>query len=161
MCRSVGVGSWRDRSVLAKEGQPHGRTDRSSRPAGALPRAERANALLKRTGKALERITLDPWRIGAITTAALVLLQLQKPKRAGLKDKADANGPRPLGVHPGGHGLRRRHGELVALDDVREPFGLRHWDFIAVRELDDLRHFYFAALSQADYRPKELFESGR
>jgi hypothetical protein len=83
------VGSWRDRSVAAEERHPHGRTDRSSRPARALPRAERANALLKRTGKALERITLDPWRIGAITTAALVLLQLQKPKRAGLKDKAD------------------------------------------------------------------------
>jgi hypothetical protein len=83
------VGSWRDRSVLAKERQPHGRTDRSSRPARALPRAERANALLKRTGKALERITLDPGRIGAITTAALVLLQLWEPKRAGLKDRAD------------------------------------------------------------------------
>jgi hypothetical protein len=83
------VGSWRDRSVLAKERQPHGRTDRSSRPARALPRAERANALLKRTGKALERITLDPGRIGAITTAALVLLQLQEPKHAGLKDRAD------------------------------------------------------------------------
>jgi hypothetical protein len=68
---------------------------------------------------------------------------------------------RPPGSHLGGPGLRRRNGELVALDDVREPFGLRHWDFIAVRELDDLRHFCFAALSQADYRPKELFESGR
>jgi hypothetical protein len=68
---------------------------------------------------------------------------------------------RPLGSHLGGPGLRRRHGELVALDDVREPFGLRHWDFVAVRELDDLRHFCFAALGQADYRPKELFESGR
>ena len=43
--------------------------------------AERANALLKRTWKALERITLDPWRIGAITTAALVLLHLQRPAR--------------------------------------------------------------------------------
>ena len=43
--------------------------------------AERANALLKRTWKALERITLDPWRIGAITAAALVLLKLQKPTR--------------------------------------------------------------------------------
>ena len=37
----------------------------------------------------LERITLDPGRIGAITTAALVLLQLQEPKHAGLKDRAD------------------------------------------------------------------------
>jgi len=43
--------------------------------------AERANALLKRTWKALERITLDPWRIGQITAAALVLLELQKPAR--------------------------------------------------------------------------------
>lgn len=43
--------------------------------------AERANALLKRTWKALERITLDPWRIGAITAAALVLLHLQRPIR--------------------------------------------------------------------------------
>jgi hypothetical protein len=41
--------------------------------------AERANALLKRTWKALERITLDPWRTGPITAAALVLLHLQKP----------------------------------------------------------------------------------
>jgi DDE superfamily endonuclease len=43
--------------------------------------AERANALLKSTWQALRRITLNPWRIGAITTAALVLLNLQKPTR--------------------------------------------------------------------------------
>jgi hypothetical protein len=43
--------------------------------------AERANALLKRTWKALERVTLDPWRIGAIVAAALVLLHLQRPTR--------------------------------------------------------------------------------
>jgi hypothetical protein len=43
--------------------------------------AERANALLKRTWKALERVTLDPWRIGAIISAALVLLHLQRPTR--------------------------------------------------------------------------------
>jgi hypothetical protein len=43
--------------------------------------AERANALLKRSWKALERVTLDPWRIGAITAAALVLLHLQRPVR--------------------------------------------------------------------------------
>jgi hypothetical protein len=43
--------------------------------------AERANSLLKNTWRALRRITLDPWRIGPITTAALVLLQLQKPSR--------------------------------------------------------------------------------
>jgi hypothetical protein len=43
--------------------------------------AERANALLKRTWKALERVTLDPWRISAIAAAALVLLHLQRPTR--------------------------------------------------------------------------------
>lgn len=43
--------------------------------------AERGNALLKRTWKALERVTIDPWRIGAITAAALVLLHLQRPTR--------------------------------------------------------------------------------
>lgn len=43
--------------------------------------AERANALLKRTWKALERITLDPSRITAIIAAALVLLHLQRPAR--------------------------------------------------------------------------------
>jgi hypothetical protein len=43
--------------------------------------AERANALLKSTWRALRRVTLDPWRIGAITAAALVLLHLQKPAR--------------------------------------------------------------------------------
>ena len=41
--------------------------------------AERANALLKRTWKALERITLDPNRISEIIAAALVLLHLQRP----------------------------------------------------------------------------------
>ncbi len=41
--------------------------------------AERANALLKRTWKTLERITLDPERITAIIAAALVLLHLQRP----------------------------------------------------------------------------------
>jgi hypothetical protein len=48
---------------------------------GLRARAERANALLKRTWQALERITLNPWRIGAITRAALVLLHLQRPAR--------------------------------------------------------------------------------
>ena len=42
--------------------------------------AERANALLK-NWNALRRVTLCPWRIGAITAAALVLLQLQAPAR--------------------------------------------------------------------------------
>jgi hypothetical protein len=36
--------------------------------------AERGNSLLKTTFKALRRVSLCPWRIGAITTAALVLL---------------------------------------------------------------------------------------
>jgi len=41
--------------------------------------AERANALLKTRWKVLQRISLCPWRIGAITAAALVLLHLQAP----------------------------------------------------------------------------------
>ena len=36
--------------------------------------AERGNTLLKTTFKALRRVSLCPWRIGAITAAALVLL---------------------------------------------------------------------------------------
>jgi hypothetical protein len=36
--------------------------------------AERGNFLLKTTFKALRRVSLCPWRIGAITAAALVLL---------------------------------------------------------------------------------------
>lgn len=39
--------------------------------------AERANSLLKTTCKALRRVSLDPWRIGVITLAALVLLLLE------------------------------------------------------------------------------------
>jgi hypothetical protein len=39
--------------------------------------AERGNSLLKTTLKALRRVGLCPWRIGAITAAALVLLHQQ------------------------------------------------------------------------------------
>jgi DDE superfamily endonuclease len=39
--------------------------------------AERGNSLLKTTFKALRRVTLCPWRIGAITAAALVLLHTE------------------------------------------------------------------------------------
>jgi hypothetical protein len=39
--------------------------------------AEHANSLLKTALKALRRVSLDPWRIGAITRAALVLLRLK------------------------------------------------------------------------------------
>jgi DDE superfamily endonuclease len=39
--------------------------------------AERGHALLKTTFKALRRVSLCPWRIGAITAAALVLLHHQ------------------------------------------------------------------------------------
>lgn len=40
--------------------------------------AERANALLKSTFKALRRVTVCPWRIGNIVAAALVLLTMQR-----------------------------------------------------------------------------------
>ena len=39
--------------------------------------AERGNSLLKATFKALQRVSLCPWRIGAITAAALVLLHTE------------------------------------------------------------------------------------
>src|ERR687884_517121 len=39
--------------------------------------AERGNSLLKTTFKALRRVSLCPWRIGAIVAAALVLLHQQ------------------------------------------------------------------------------------
>ncbi len=41
--------------------------------AAARAPAERGNSLLKTTFKALRRVSLCPWRIGAITAAALVL----------------------------------------------------------------------------------------
>ncbi len=43
--------------------------------------AERGNALLKQTWKALRHVTLDPRRITAISAAALVLLHLQRGTR--------------------------------------------------------------------------------
>jgi hypothetical protein len=42
---------------------------------------ERANSLLKTTFKALRHVSLCPWRIGAITKAALVLLHLEHDRR--------------------------------------------------------------------------------
>ena len=39
--------------------------------------AERGNSLLKTTFKALRRVGLCPWRIGAITAAALILLHTE------------------------------------------------------------------------------------
>jgi hypothetical protein len=45
-----------------KDNPTAGQTAAHALPA-FYPALERANALLKRTGKALERITLDPWRI--------------------------------------------------------------------------------------------------
>lgn len=43
--------------------------------------AERANALLKQTWRALQKVSLAPDRIGDITAAALVLLHLQRGHR--------------------------------------------------------------------------------
>jgi hypothetical protein len=45
--------------------------------------AERANSLLKTTFKALRRVSLCPWRIGAIIAAALVLLHREPPSVTG------------------------------------------------------------------------------
>src|SRR5512142_555664 len=49
----------------------------NARHAATRALAERGNALLKTTFKALRRVSLCPWRIGAITAAALVLLHHQ------------------------------------------------------------------------------------
>lgn len=53
---------------------------------------ERANALLETTFKALRRISLDPWRIGDITRAALVILHTEHqpphPETTTLRGKA-------------------------------------------------------------------------
>ena len=46
-------------------------------PAATRAPAERGNSLLKTTFKALRRVSLCPWRIGAITAAAVVLLHHQ------------------------------------------------------------------------------------
>ncbi|MEK8225030.1 transposase family protein [Oerskovia sp. M15] len=43
--------------------------------------AERGNALIKNTWRALRLVTLDPNRLTQITTAALVLLHLQRGSR--------------------------------------------------------------------------------
>lgn len=59
----------------------HDNRTRNAMINGLRAPAERANALLRRTWKALERVTLDPRRIGAITAAALVLLHPQRPTR--------------------------------------------------------------------------------
>jgi len=47
---------------------------RQSAARGHRAPAERGNSLLKTTFKALRRISPCPWRIGAITAAALALL---------------------------------------------------------------------------------------
>jgi hypothetical protein len=43
--------------------------------------AERANALLEETFAALQRVSLSPWRIGAIAEVVLVLLHLEHGRR--------------------------------------------------------------------------------
>ncbi|MDE1675477.1 IS5/IS1182 family transposase, partial [Nocardia gipuzkoensis] len=43
---------------------------------------ERGNSLLKTTCKALRRVSLCPWRIGALVAAALVLLHVEHRRTA-------------------------------------------------------------------------------
>lgn len=71
-----------DRLTVPFKPQPgHGRTvdQRTVNMLHSATRAvaERGNALLKTTFKALQRVTLCPWRIGAITAAALVVLHIE------------------------------------------------------------------------------------
>jgi hypothetical protein len=44
------------------------------------PDNQARNATISALRAPAERVTLDPWRIGAITAAALVLLHLQRPR---------------------------------------------------------------------------------
>ena len=62
--------------------------------------AERANALLKNTFRALTRISLDPYRTTQIVAAALVLLHLQR----GLRTSGGDHGVSP----PAARSMRRR-----------------------------------------------------
>ncbi|MFP5020806.1 HARBI1 family protein [Pseudonocardia phyllosphaerae] len=68
-------------TVPPKRRTGHGRTvdQRTAAPLHSATRAiaERGNALLKTTFKALQQVTLCPWRVGAITAAALVVLHLE------------------------------------------------------------------------------------
>jgi hypothetical protein len=54
-------------------GLGHGKWDHKAHN-GLRAIGERGNALLKMTFKALRNVSLDPWRIGKIVAAALVLL---------------------------------------------------------------------------------------
>ncbi|MCC5582496.1 IS5/IS1182 family transposase, partial [Microtetraspora sp. AC03309] len=63
--------------VKKKSGQPklgHDQHTYNKLLRGLRGIGERANALLTVTFKALRRVSLDPWRIGKIVQAALVLL---------------------------------------------------------------------------------------
>jgi len=62
--------------VKKPAGRPLSADERTVNALHAATRAlaERGNSLLKTTFKALRRVSLCPWRIGAITAAALVLL---------------------------------------------------------------------------------------
>src|SRR5215211_7081755 len=64
--------------------------DRVASKARVPRQSERANALFKRTWKALERVTLEPWRIGAITAAALSYYSFNG--RSGEKTSVSSHG---------------------------------------------------------------------
>ncbi|ONH26403.1 hypothetical protein BL253_24780 [Pseudofrankia asymbiotica] len=57
---------------LTLDQQNHNRMHNPLRAVG-----ERANALLKVTFRALRNVTLDPWKIGQIVKAALVILHTE------------------------------------------------------------------------------------
>jgi len=60
--------------ALRRAPADRGRAHRHLLHAAVRAPAERGNSLLKTTFKALRRVSLCPWRIGAITAATLVLL---------------------------------------------------------------------------------------
>jgi hypothetical protein len=82
LCDKGYVGAGIGILVPAKGSKPCPDTQTRNQAISALRApAERANALLKATWRALRRITLDPWKITDIVAAALVLLHLQRGSR--------------------------------------------------------------------------------
>jgi hypothetical protein len=63
--------------TLTAEQKAHNRIHNALRAVG-----ERANALLKVTSRLLHNITIDPWKIGLVAKAALVILHTEHRRTA-------------------------------------------------------------------------------
>jgi hypothetical protein len=73
---------WPTRTSDARPGREHGGVllvhQQFNKAHNSLrPISERGNSLLKTTFKALRNVSLNPWRIGKIVAAALVILHIE------------------------------------------------------------------------------------